>query len=78
MAFFTCQLTVMAVLFLPVALTTPLDDFVYSDESLSQFEFYPIPEYDMDGVCLPDSEVTWHGYVLNVTSGLWLTGKLRR
>ena len=64
----------VAVFLVPLAVATPLDDFVYSDESLSQFEFQPMPEYDMEGTYIFDSDVSWYGHVLNVTSGLWLTG----
>lgn len=52
---------------------TALDDFVFSEESLSQFSYFHAEEYDWDGRA-PFTQVGFHAYVLNMTSGEWQTG----
>ena len=53
---------------------TPLDDFVFSNESLHQFSWKRAENFDFSG----KSQVTntsYNAYVVNMTSGEWLNGK---
>ena len=54
---------------------TALDDFVFSKESLKQFSWYHVKEYDFRRVNVI-TNVSYNAYVLNLTSGMWLTGNL--
>ncbi len=56
---------------------TALDDFVFSDESLSQFSWYHSSEFDYVGTN-PWTGVGYSAYVLNMTSGEWLTGNFAK
>ncbi len=60
-----------------LTLATDLDDFVFSDESLSQFSWYHSSSYDFEGTN-HITNVDYHAYVINMTSGDWLTGKIRK
>lgn len=53
--------------------TTFLDDFVFSDESLSQYSYFHASEYDYV-TTNPVTGIGYSAYVLNITSGEWLTG----
>ena len=52
---------------------TPLDDYVYSEESLLQFDWFHAEEYDVNETSIITNE-TYSAYILNMTSGYWLTG----
>lgn len=53
---------------------TALDDYVFSDESLSQYSYNHVSEYDYTGTN-PTTGISYSAYCLNMTSGEWLTGK---
>ena len=53
---------------------TPLDDFVYSDKSLSEFTWFHASEFDFNGTN-GLTNVSYTAHVLNMTSGTWQTGK---
>ncbi len=52
---------------------TFLDEYVFSDESLSQFSYFHAAEYDYQGTN-PFTGESFTVYVVNMTSGDWLTG----
>ena len=56
---------------------TPLDDFVFSEESLSQFYWNRVDQYDYSDTSLITG-IGYKVYVLNMTSGQWLTGILQK
>ena len=51
---------------------TPLDDYVFSNESISQYHWERVPDLDFNGTDL-FTKVSWNAYVVNLTSGMWLT-----
>ncbi len=53
---------------------TALDEFVFSDESLSQYSFFHASEYDYEETN-PVTGGTYRAYVINMTSGDWRTGE---
>ena len=53
---------------------TPLDEYVYSQESLSQFSWFHAEEFDFAGTNI-FTNVSYQAYVLNMTSGLWQSGQ---
>ncbi len=53
--------------------TTFLDDFVFSDESLSQYSYFHASDYDYRATN-PVTGIDYSAHVLNITSGEWLTG----
>ncbi len=55
---------------------TPLDDFIYSQESLDQFSWYHASEFDYVATN-PTTGIAYTAHVLNVTSGDWLTGNAK-
>ena len=52
---------------------TPLDDFVFSEESRSQFYWTRAEEFDFNRTDMV-TNIPFNAYVLNMTSGQWLTG----
>ena len=51
---------------------TPLDDYVYSAESMQQFEWFHAEEFDYSAI----NEITNESYtahIINMTTGAWLT-----
>ncbi len=54
---------------------TALDDFVFSDESLEQFSWFHASEYDFHDIS-PFTNIGYTAYMINMTSGDWLTGKI--
>ncbi len=52
---------------------TDLDDYVFSEESLSQYSWYHASEYDYVATN-PKTGIAYTAYVINMTSGEWLTG----
>ncbi len=53
---------------------TALDEYVFSDESLSQYSYSHVSEYDFEGINSETNEA-YQAYVINMTSGEWRTGK---
>lgn len=52
---------------------THLDEFVFSEESLSQFSFFHAEDFDFEAVN-PITGGSYRAYILNMTSGEWRTG----
>ncbi len=55
---------------------TALDDFVFSEQSLSQFSWYHASEYDYVATN-SETGIAYTAHVLNMTSGEWLTGRTK-
>lgn len=54
---------------------TPLDDFVYSQESMDQFSWFRADSFDFEGTNVV-TNISYRAYVLNMTSGYWQTGNI--
>ena len=53
---------------------TFLDEYVFSEESMSQFSYFHASEYDFEGTN-PITHESYKAYIINMTSGQWLSGK---
>ena len=53
---------------------TPLDDYVFSNESLGQFSWERAYDFNFNRTDAI-TNTSFNAYVLNMTSGMWLTGK---
>ena len=52
---------------------TPLDDYVYSQDSLDQFSWFHASEYDFNRTSMITNG-SYSAFVINMTSGYWLSG----
>ena len=55
---------------------TALDDYVFSNDSLDQFTYDRAVGFDFNGTDRL-TNVSYQAYVLNMTSGMWLTGTVQ-
>ena len=53
---------------------TYLDEYVFSEESLSQYSYFHASDYDYEATN-PITGVSYQAYVINMTSGEWRTGR---
>ncbi len=54
---------------------TALDDYVFSEENLEQFSWFHASQYDFHATN-PVTRVGYTAYMVNMTSGEWLTGEM--